>query len=108
MFRQIVTEACVPVVTFLIKDPKTIGMRIDCYTEFAEAEARWKGQLLRLHASQHQRNLNTRQHGFDERILEVNRAIARDLGIPEAYAEAFELEFYGVGMEEPQPRDSAW
>ena len=66
MFRQIVGEVCCPVVAFLNKDPKTIGMRIDCYTEFGEEEVRWKGRLLRLHASQHQRNLNTRNHGFDE------------------------------------------
>ena len=91
IFRQIVDEASLPVAAFLIRDPKTIDMRVDCYMEFDEAEAHWKGQLLRFHASQHQRNLNTRNHGFDDRILKVNRGIARDLGITQPYAEAYEL-----------------
>ena len=32
-----------------------------------------KAELLRFHRTQHERNLQTRQHGFDERILRVNR-----------------------------------
>jgi LmbE family N-acetylglucosaminyl deacetylase len=92
MFGEIVRRTGLPVAAFLIRDPKTIDMRIDCYIEFAEQEARWKAELLRCHASQHQRNLNTRNHGFDERILQVNRESARILGIPQPYAEAFEIE----------------
>jgi hypothetical protein len=49
--------------------------------------------LLRLHRSQHQRNLNTRGQGFDERVLIVNRRTGR--GLNAEYAEAFELERYG-------------
>ena len=76
---------------WLIRDPKTVGMRIDLYTPFGEAEAAWKAEMLRFHASQHQRNLHTRGHGFDERILAVNRLIARGLGLDAPYAEAFEV-----------------
>lgn len=96
MFKQIVTKERLPVTAFLIRDPKTTDMRIDCYTEFDEAEANWKGQLLRFHASQHQRNLNTRNHGFDDRILLINKDIARGLDLSQPYAEAFELEFHNV------------
>ncbi|HSW45807.1 MAG TPA: PIG-L family deacetylase [Phycisphaerae bacterium] len=102
MFRQVVGEECLPVAAFLNRDPKTIDMRIDGYMEFEEDEARWKGQLLRMHATQHQRNLNTRNHGFDERILDLNRNTARKLGITQAYAEAFEVEFHGRETEEPR------
>jgi len=76
----------------LIRDPKTIGARDDAYFPFGEAEAAWKAELLRFHRSQHQRNLNTRGHGFDERILRVNRASAKRLGLAEPYAESFEIE----------------
>ncbi len=79
-----------PVTAFLVRDPKTVEMRTDAYTAFGEEDARWKAELLRCHRSQHQRNLNTRGHGFDERILAVNRAIAADLSLAEPYAEAFE------------------
>ena len=92
MFGEIVRRIGLPVAAFLIRDPKTTDMRIDCYIEFTEQEARWKAELLRCHASQHQRNLNTRNHGFDERILQVNRESARILGICQPYAEAFEIE----------------
>ena len=77
----------------LNRDPKTIEMRQDVYSVFGEAEALWKGTLLRFHQTQHQRNLRTRQHGFDERILRVNRQTARELGGAAAYAEVFELEW---------------
>ena len=73
-------------------------MRIDCYTEFGEEEAQWKSNLLRFHASQHQRNLNTRNRGFDERILDMNRLSARELGSGKEYAEAFEMGFYSANM----------
>jgi len=94
LFQRMAREAGYPVVAFLSKDPKTIAMRIDAFTAYEDAEARWKGQLLRFHGSQQQRNLNTRNHGFDERILAVDRQTAQELGIAQPYAEAFELEFY--------------
>jgi LmbE family N-acetylglucosaminyl deacetylase len=99
MFRRIASGADYPIVAFLNKDPKTIGMRTDSYTEFNEEEAQWKRQLLRCHDSQHQRNLNTRNHGFDERILRIDEHTARELGIDQAYAEAFEMVWYGTEPE---------
>jgi len=83
-----------PLAAFRIRDPKTLGMRIDLYMSFGQAEADWKATLLRFHDSQHQRNLHTRGHGFDDRILAVNRSIAQELALPHAYAEAFEVELY--------------
>jgi len=85
-------EMSKPVAALLVRDPKTIAMRDDVFLSFDERAAAWKAELLRFHASQHQRNLNRRGHGFDERILRVNRENAVRLGIPEPYAESFELE----------------
>jgi LmbE family N-acetylglucosaminyl deacetylase len=96
-FRRTALEAGHPLVAFLIRDPKTVEMRHDLYTVFDAAAAEWKAELLRFHESQHQRSLNTRGYGFDERILRLDRAIAAELrggGAP--YAEVFELEFYGT------------
>ncbi len=93
--RRAATSLGRPMTAFLIRDPKTVAMRVDAYTEFGEEEAGWKARLLRIHLSQHQRNLNTRKKGFDERILTVNSQAAKGLGIQLPYAEAFELEPWG-------------
>ncbi len=90
-FQCIASEAQQALTAFFIRDPKTIDMQNDVLTCFEEDEAAWKGQLLRCHQSQHARNLNTRQHGFDERILRVNRQIAALAPPGVMYAEAFEL-----------------
>ena len=103
MFRQIAFSFDYPILAFLNKDPKTINIRTDIYTEFNEEEALWKGRLLRFHDSQHRRNLNTRHCGFDERILKTNLDTAQDLSIAHPYAEAFEMEFYDGEMGMPQP-----
>jgi len=81
-----------PRTAWLARDPKTIDMRDDAFLPFDDAAARWKAELLRFHMSQHRRNLATRGYGFDERILRVNRENARRLGIPEPFAESFEIE----------------
>ncbi len=94
LVRQFALRSRLPLTLLLIRDPKTISMRTDLYLPFGEAEAAWKAELLRFHDSQQQRNLNTRRHGFDERILSHNRQIARELSLAEPYAEAFELEAY--------------
>jgi hypothetical protein len=94
MLRRIAPEAGRPAVALFSRDPKTIGLRMDIYHAFGEEDAQWKVQLLRFNDSQHQRNLHTRGHGFDERILDMNRQIARDLGLQELYAEAFEAELF--------------
>lgn len=95
LFRRIVSGTGYSITAFLNRDPKTISMRHDLYTVFGENDAEWKGQLLRFHASQQQRNLNTRDHGLDERVLSVNRKIAQENMLKDTYAEVFEIEFVG-------------
>ena len=94
MARAVAARAHFPITAFLVRDPKTVDMRTDVYAEFGEDDATWKAELLRFHDSQHQRNLHLRGHGFDDRILNVNREVARELGLEAPYAEAFELEFW--------------
>lgn len=91
MTRRMAAAAGFPMTAWLIRDPKTIAMRIDLYTPFGDDEAAWKAKMLRFHRSQHQRNLDTRGRGFDDRILDVNRAIAWELGLDVPFAEAFEV-----------------
>ena len=79
-------------IIYLNRDPKTIKIRQDIYTLFSEEDAKWKAELLRCHKSQHQRNLNTRNHGFDERVLQVNRQTAEEGGCAAPYAEVFEID----------------
>jgi len=94
-FREIARACASPVVACFNRDPKTVAMRTDLFIGFDDNDARWKGELLRCHESQHQRNLNTRGYGFDERILRVNRRIAAELGGTWPYAESFEVECLG-------------
>jgi LmbE family N-acetylglucosaminyl deacetylase len=92
LFKRVVEEEGLSLWAVLNQDAKTRAMRHDLYTPFEQNEADWKSGLLRLHDTQHQRNLNTRGHGFDERVLAINRATAQTLNIAAPYAEAFELE----------------
>ncbi|MFQ5960796.1 MAG: PIG-L family deacetylase, partial [Candidatus Methylomirabilales bacterium] len=94
LFRKIALHAGYTITAFLNRDPKTISMRHDVYTVFGEKDAKWKGQLLRFHESQQQRNLNTRNHGLDERVLNVNRKTAQENLQKDMYAEVFELELF--------------
>jgi len=96
MFRRIAAACEWPIAAFLFRDPKTTRMAVDFYTEFNDDEARWKAELLRFHDTQHQRNLNRRGHGIDDRILDVNKTIAEELGLDAPFAEAFEVELFGV------------
>jgi LmbE family N-acetylglucosaminyl deacetylase len=96
IFHKIASEEVHPLVALLGRDPKTIQMRHDLYATFGPAEAEWKGQLLRFHQSQHHRNLKSRGHGIDDRILRLNRKIAEEMQGNAMYAEVFELEPYGV------------
>ena len=96
MHRRVAREAGYPLVSFLNRDPKTVCMRCDMVLGYGQEEAAWKGQLLRFHQSQHQRNLNQRGHGFDERILSMNRQSAEMCSLDKPYAEAFEVEFLGA------------
>jgi LmbE family N-acetylglucosaminyl deacetylase len=91
-WRRLAEGTSRPMAALLIRDPKTIASRDDAFLPFGEAAAAWKAELLRFHLSQHQRNLNTRGAGFDDRILGVNRANAARLGLAHPYAEAFEID----------------
>jgi LmbE family N-acetylglucosaminyl deacetylase len=91
MLGRFATEAGFQFAALLNMDPKTISMRPDLYTFFGEEEARWKAGLLRCHRSQHERNLNTRGYGFDDRILGVNREAAARVPGRGPYAEVFEI-----------------
>ena len=82
------------------RDEKTVKMQDELYMAFDESQAHWKAGLLRLHASQQHRNLQTRGVGFDERVLEMNRRTAISLGLVAndgrdgsgcGYAESFEV-----------------
>lgn len=84
-----------PVALMLNRDAKTLDMRTDFFIAFDENEAQWKGTLLRFHDSQQKRNLKIRGHGFDERVLNLNRAIAQELHISKPYAAAYEARIFG-------------
>jgi len=92
MCKKVLIETELQATLFLNRDPKTIEMRNDAYIVFDEEDANWKAQLLRHHKSQHQRNFNQRGHGFDERVLAVNRKIAEELPEEFKYAEVFKIE----------------
>ncbi|MGQ0702261.1 MAG: hypothetical protein ACT4PM_03910 [Gemmatimonadales bacterium] len=77
-------------VLLLNRDPKTIAMQTDLYVRFDAGEAEWKGRLLRCHESQQRRNLRTRGKGLDDRILDLNAALAAEIDHG-GYAEGFEL-----------------
>lgn len=94
MVSGIAKAADWPIALMLNRDAKTLDMRTDFYLAFDEADAQWKGQLLRFHDSQQQRNLKVRGHGFDERVLNLNRAIARDLKTSQLYAAAYEVRVF--------------
>lgn len=91
LVRAVLSRSGFRAAMLLSMDPKTISMRTDLYMPFDERLAEWKAALLRFHDSQHQRNLNSRGHGFDERILAENRRVAAELALEEPYAEAFEV-----------------
>ncbi len=94
--RQAAARQGKPLALFMNRDAKTIAMQTDLYLPFGDEMAEWKAELLRFHDTQQQRNLATRGHGFDERVLMLNRQCAHDLGLDARYAEAFELEFYNL------------
>jgi len=93
-FASIVAADKLRVHACLNLDAKTVSMRADLYMYFGEEEAAWKAKLLRFHRSQQERNLKTRGHGFDQRVLEVNRGSAAKAGGPLPYAEVFELRSF--------------
>jgi LmbE family N-acetylglucosaminyl deacetylase len=96
MFHKVALGAAYPLAAFLNRDPKTIQMRCDMYLGYTEAAAAWKGELLRFHRSQQQRNLNNRGYGMDERILKVDRHSAEACSTGSPYAEIFEIKLFGA------------
>ena len=60
-------------------DPKTVSMRRDLFTPYDAETREWKAEMLRLHESQHVRNLETRGVGFDSRILAPELVNAKEL-----------------------------
>jgi LmbE family N-acetylglucosaminyl deacetylase len=104
MFRRAAALSPKPLTGWYNHDPKTIALRVDAVTVFEDEGVAWKGQLLRFHQSQHQRNLLRRGHGLDDRILEVNRRMAKELGFRNQFAEVFELEVFDPSRSaDPQP-----
>lgn len=99
LFKKFAERSSRSLAAFLHRDPKTTEMRIDLYMPFDQTEADWKSKLLRFHDTQHQRNLLERGIGFDSRILENNRASARELSLGAQFAEVFELELYNVSAQ---------
>jgi LmbE family N-acetylglucosaminyl deacetylase len=96
MFHKAALGAAYPLAAFLNRDPKTIQMRCDLYSGYTEAAAAWKGELLRFHRSQQQRNLNNSGYGMDERILKVDRHSAEACSTESPYAEIFEIKLFGA------------
>jgi len=95
MFRQIAKREKLSLFVFLNQDPKTADMRNDLYTLFGDKMEAWKRRMLRYHQSQQHRNMKTRGHGIDDRILDMNKKAAEALGRDHEFAEVFELEKYG-------------
>lgn len=94
LLRSIITAHQLPTILMLHRDPKTVAMKTDAFTPYDEPTAEWKASLLRCHDTQHQRNLNTRGSGIDDRVLAVDRAAAAELKLSEPHAESFEVEIH--------------
>ena len=92
MFLRAAATLDEPPAAFLIRDPKTLSFRADLYMPFDEEAARWKRRLLLHNRSQEHRNRRQRDHGFDDRILDVNRQIAAEMNCGAPFAEAFQVE----------------
>lgn len=94
LFRAIVASRRLSLIALLARDPKTIRMRVDAFMPYDAATAEWKRRLLLCHDTQHQRNLRTRGHGIDERLLGHDRRNAAELQLAEPFAEVFEVELH--------------
>jgi LmbE family N-acetylglucosaminyl deacetylase len=101
--KEITLKKEKPVIALYNEDPKTIKMRRDLFVLFDEESGDWKRTLLRVHASQQQRNIHRRGIGFDERILGMNHLCFRRLqeGLSTAdasakYAEVFQVELFDL------------
>lgn len=96
LFSTVAQESGLRTWACLNRDAKTVSMRVDMLTPFGAEAAAWKADLLRAHDSQQQRNMRLRGAGFDERVLELNRLVAREqAGLEAPWAEAFEWVPFG-------------
>ena len=95
MLQNVLPEIEYPMAVFLNRDPKTVNMRGDVYMGYGDELAEWKGELLRFHRSQQQRNLNQRGYGLDDRIINLDRENALMCSVNAPYAEVFEIELFG-------------
>lgn len=96
MTRRAVRDLGKPMLALYNRDAKTLSFRTDLYSGFNETQANWKRSLLRFHDTQQARNVATRGHGFDERILSFNRKLAQELALEDPYAETFQVELFHV------------
>jgi len=100
--QQLARKRGKPILGLYNRDPKTVRINEQLAVPFGREMAEWKSRLLRTHRSQHERNLEQRGYGFDQRILEVNREAwksFKDRGTsvwPEnyLYAETFQVECF--------------
>ncbi len=100
--RHIARKRGKPILGLYNRDPKTVRINEQLAVPFGRELAEWKSRLLRTHRSQHERNIEQRGYGFDQRILEVNREAWKSIknraasGWPEnfLYAETFQVECF--------------
>ena len=101
MARAAVRKLESPLLALYNKDAKTLNFRTDLYIAFDKTAADWKRTLLRFHDNQQARNIESRGHGFDDRILGFNRKLAQALTLKSPYAEAFQAELFHTEHQQP-------
>ncbi|MCE5272617.1 hypothetical protein LLH00_15155 [bacterium] len=92
-----------PLLGLYNRDAKTVRIEEHLAVPFDIAASQWKTELLKTHRSQHERNLEVRGYGFDERVLQVNRGawdeLSRRIDSPWTrafpFAETFQAECFG-------------
>jgi LmbE family N-acetylglucosaminyl deacetylase len=97
MAREALRKLGKPLLALYNQDIKTLTFRTDLYTGFNETQADWKRTLLRFHDSQQTRNMESRGHGLDDRILSFNRTLAGEHQLATRYAETFQIELFYTG-----------
>ena len=81
LIRESLRRSGRPTILLQHRDPKTVSIREDFYLGYDAETRAWKAEMLRLHTSQHSRNLDTRGVGFDARLVipECDRCVDRGL-----------------------------
>ncbi len=97
MTREAARKLGKPLLALYNQDIKTLTFRTDLYSGFNETQADWKRTLLRFHDSQQTRNMESRGHGLDDRILSFNRTLASEHQLATQYAETFQIELFYTG-----------